>query len=204
MIQSFRNVLSLKRSMKAFLRTTGVNADLSGSYRTGKYRNPYKFVWVRIAPPSLGLLLCYGCSKDLSRSNAVELLERNTGRVGLGKVEIPKTVLQCGIQQGLWREVHADPPDYTVTDVLDNYIVFVYHLLEDETPELWFRVHPTVTGIREGNKPTISLVDYTWAADWTTLPPQAKVCILDSLRLSGSGTATFERYDDGWRLQGSR
>src|SRR5690242_12990605 len=59
---------------------------------------------VKILAPTLCFLLCCGCSKDLSRSDATELLVTNDVNLDLGKVEIESsTALQCGIQKGLWR-----------------------------------------------------------------------------------------------------
>jgi hypothetical protein len=160
-----------------------------------------------LGAPTLCLFFCGACSKDLSRSNTVELLEQHRGETGLGSVKISNTVLQCGTQQGLWRVnggVVGNAHTYTTDKALAEYIILLEHFYDDNGSKLLFWVHPTITGIRKGGKPTIRVVDFTWAVDWKTLPPKLQSCLPNSSRLKQSGMATFELHDDGWRFRESR
>jgi hypothetical protein len=73
------------------------------------------------------------------------------------------------------------------------------------SPKALLLVQPVVvSGIREGPTPGIRIVEYIWAVAWDALPPELKMCLSIPSKpwnaTSGSGTAIFQLYDDGWRI----
>ena len=173
----------------------------------------------RVKPITIGLLtlalllFSTGCSKDLSRWDAETQIETHWVDVHLGEVEVgnaetkPDAIIECGIQKGLWQRDDLGNGHYLDFPArkVEAYIFLVNNLHDSLStkPTISFRVHPKVTGIREGNTPSISVVDYTWEVDWDGLPQDIKGCLPDpkSMRLRENGTVVFERYDDGWRFK---
>jgi hypothetical protein len=133
-----------------------------------------------------------GCSVDLQRNDANKLIEQSP-RVNELKniVYVRPGYYDEGVSQGLWstKDNILIFSDRTVKEILslDNGRI---------TPSRPVTVSIKVTGMRDISKdPAVKLAEFEWS--YATLSPLVRRFALSG----GRGSATFTKYDDGWRIE---
>jgi hypothetical protein len=161
------------------------------------------------------LLLAPGCSsnRDLSRSDAEAKIDAYLKKVGPGFIDLPlsQDAFECGVKQGLlipnpnFADGTAAKFYYAPSDTRRVVAAF---LLPNNGAAIFLKVQAVaVTGIRQGPTRGVRIAEYIWSAEWNMIKAPLKTCFSlpptpDNIdkKWIADGEATFELYDDGWRL----
>jgi hypothetical protein len=173
----------------------------------------------------LSILVCAACgNKDLTRTQAQTMLEQEWREQPLSATFGSPTgllICGCGVEKKLWNYRFDTTPAFAIqkryyltpegrthfvdvkfSEINSTDMRSLLANLEQVTAIVFRGPYIfEVTGIAQGNKPTSRKVEVSWKIDWSNVRSEVKSCFADmGIRPSGQVAATFELYDDGWRI----
>jgi len=116
------------------------------------------------------------------------------------------TVIQCGIQNDLWKAVQTPHLGFTIntwqlTDA-GRQVLFAIDLKESGKSHEVSLLGPynlDVTGVGPGPQPDLRQATFRWEIDWNKAPAAMKAC-LPRFELSGTQTAIYKLNGQDWSL----
>jgi hypothetical protein len=164
------------------------------------------------------VLFLVGCDRgELTRSAAKDLISHSAKfSPKTPTLKLSSAELQCGLKEGWWAEaprrkrleslfdfhLQVTPAGKSAFGNLSSSYSSGYPAQVTLNKE-FNRTVEEITGIADFTPPleewTGKEVTFTWQWNWDQVPEMAKRCLTP--RLAQTGTVTFRRYDDGWRVE---